>query len=523
MTILIVDDNEQNRYDTFFNSLPDMAFLKDEDHRHIMANQALLDFFGKSRDEIIGKTDFELMPQEAAQRCRDTDLQALQLQPGGVIRSEESAQGRVYESWKFRVQLAGGHWGVGGFIRDITDRKRAADALRASEAQLSNALQMAHAGQWEYDVGRDVFTFNDNFYRIFRTTAAEVGGYQLSSADYARKFCHPDDAALVGQEVRASNETADPNYSREFEHRILCADGKVGYIAVRFFIVKDAQGRTVKSYGVNQDITQQKRLQEERERLLAQLLQSQKLESIGTLASGIAHEINNPIMSIMGYAAMIAEEAGPKSPVAPLAAKIGKATEYVSAIVKNLLSFARRDQQPRLPAHICEIVERTLALVQFVLRFDQIVLEVRVPANLPEIECRSQQIQQVLMNLLTNGCDALNGKYPARDENKKLIITAREIGSADCEKWKAEGPIPRAWVRLTVEDRGAGIPENVRGRIFDSFFTTKSPGKGTGLGLSISHGIVKDHGGALWFESKAGQWTRFHVDLPVKDAGDSGS
>ncbi len=146
--------------------------------------------------------------------------------------------------------------------RSISERERLLHSLRESEAQLSNAMIMAHLGPWEYDVTKDLFTFNDNFYKIFRTTVEQVGGYTMSSADYARRFVHPDDLVVVSDETRKAIETTDPNFSRQLDHRILYADGEVGHISVRFFVVKDDLGRTVKTYGVNQDITERKRTEQ---------------------------------------------------------------------------------------------------------------------------------------------------------------------------------------------------------------------------------------------------------------------
>ncbi len=130
------------------------------------------------------------------------------------------------------------------------------------QAQLVNALEMAHLGRWEYDVANDLFTFNDHFYKIFRTTAKQIGGYTMSSAEYARRFVHPDNMTVVEEENRKAIEATDPNFSRQLEHRILYDDGTIGHISVRFFIVKDAQGLTVSTYGVNQDITDRKRMEE---------------------------------------------------------------------------------------------------------------------------------------------------------------------------------------------------------------------------------------------------------------------
>jgi PAS domain S-box-containing protein len=149
-----------------------------------------------------------------------------------------------------------------GVIIDVTEQKRVEASLRLSEAQLSNALAIARAAHWEYDVARDQFIFNDNFYRIFHTTAEQVGGYTMSSADYARRFVYPDEIGLVAREVQASIATNDCNYISELEHRIICADGAIGYVALRISVVKDTTGRTVRAFGVSQDITERKRNEE---------------------------------------------------------------------------------------------------------------------------------------------------------------------------------------------------------------------------------------------------------------------
>lgn len=143
-------------------------------------------------------------------------------------------------------------------IIDITDRKQAEEALRSSKEQLSNAMKIARAGHWEYDVASDLFTFNDHFYALFHTTADEIGSYTMSSTEYVQRFVHPDDMEVVSREVQAAIESTDPDFSHELEHRIIFAGGEVGHMAVRIFTVKDEKGRTIKTYGVNQDITSRK-------------------------------------------------------------------------------------------------------------------------------------------------------------------------------------------------------------------------------------------------------------------------
>jgi signal transduction histidine kinase len=320
------------------------------------------------------------------------------------------------------------------------------------------------------------------------------------------------------------------------------AEGTTYYVSARNLLVPDKNLMV----SIVWDLTPQKRLEAERLRLEIQLRQQQKLEALGTLAGGVAHEINNPIAGIMNYAQLILDRVPPGSPAAGHAQEIVQETERVATIVRNLLQFARQEKQTHSPARLADIVEQTLSLVRAVLRRDQITLTVDVPETLPPLRCRSQQLQQVLLNLLTNARDALNTKYPGYDPGKTLTITARLLdrlpvapGGREPDDrgraQRAEGTVhdvgppnrqseidnrqsPSCWLRLTVADRGTGIPAAIQDRLFDPFFTTKPRDQGTGLGLAISHGIVTDHHGRLSFETTPGEGAQFHIDLPV-DAG----
>jgi PAS domain S-box-containing protein len=288
------------------------------------------------------------------------------------------------------------------------------------------------------------------------------------------------------------------------EIRFRRKDGSQFWTRLEATMVQDGESKAPTCRVAVSDITEYKRLERERQAVEVHLRHQQKLESIGRLAGGVAHEINNPLTGIMGFAQLIAARIDKTSPLGEYASEIISLTERVAAIVGNLLTFARHETQSHSPADIHEIVGATLALIQTVMPRDQITLEMDIPENMPRIKCRSQQIQQVLMNLLTNARDALDEKYPECNPDKIIRVTAQVFEKAG-----------KAWIRTTVEDHGTGISPETHEKMFDPFFTTKEPGKGTGLGLAISHGIVEEHGGELHCESEPGQWTRFHLDLPV--------
>jgi signal transduction histidine kinase len=218
----------------------------------------------------------------------------------------------------------------------------------------------------------------------------------------------------------------------------------------------------------------------------------------------------NTIGSVTGAVAVVDAElingrADDPETVREFADEITRESERVATIVRNLLAFSRQEgEQPFERSEVRALIENTLSLVRAVLRKDQITVIVEIPDGLPAVRCRVQQIQQIIMNLVTNARDALNDRYAEFDDHKRITIRARDV--------TREG---RSWLRISVEDRAGGIPENIRARIFDPFFTTKGRDRGTGLGLAVSHGIAADHGGQLSVDSELGVGSQFHLDLPI--------
>lgn len=260
-------------------------------------------------------------------------------------------------------------------------------------------------------------------------------------------------------------------------------------------------GSTDTLEGTIADVSEKKQAERNVRALEKHVRHQQKLESIGTLASGVAHEINNPIQAIMGQAELLSLEPGIGDNVRSATTTIIEESERIARIVGSLLTFARKEPEQRKRELVKPIIEQTVGLVSSIMRKDGI--KVRVDYLQPDlaIVCDRQQIQQVLMNLLTNGRDALNARYPEVSPEKVIHVALTTTMFEGAE-----------WVRISVEDFGTGMPASVRERVFDPFFTTKRT-KGTGLGLSIGFGIVADHGGRLSVESEEGNFTRFHVDF----------
>jgi len=264
--------------------------------------------------------------------------------------------------------------------------------------------------------------------------------------------------------------------------------------------VKDAEGKVIFLLPEGRDITERKRSE-------AKAIRTAHLASLGEMAAGVAHEINNPINGVINYAQIIYNKVASDSREHEVAERIIKEGERIAKIVRDLLTFAH-DQGD---AHVVSCIEETLtdAMILCQLRIDQeqVLVQIHLETNLPKILMNPHQIQQVFMNLITNACHALSEKYPGEDADKILEISIKTIISTI-----------RPCLKITFTDHGIGIRKELLEKILNPFFTTKPAGIGTGLGLSISHGIIKRHKGSVEIVSEPGEFTQVTIVLPTANA-----
>jgi two-component system NtrC family sensor kinase len=240
---------------------------------------------------------------------------------------------------------------------------------------------------------------------------------------------------------------------------------------------------------VFEDQTDKRRLQE-------QLIQSEKMSAIGQLIAGVAHDLNNPLASVVGFSDFLAEASDvPPSLVEPLQV-IRQEAERAATIVKNLLSFARSQEEERKLQPLAPIIESTLVLLRNQLMAHKVEATLEMEAGLPEVWVNGNQIKQVFVNLINNACQAIASDAPSG----RLWITAKQTPDG---------------IAVSVTDSGPGMTEELAARVFEPFFTTKGEGEGTGLGLSICQGIVKEHGGRIALATKPRGGATFTVELPV--------
>ncbi len=370
--------------------------------------------------------------------------------------------------------------------KTTADRKRAEAALLESEEKLAEILNSFTDLIIVVDKDLNITWSNHVVVEFFGTDPVGKKCYDVFHVrDTPCATCHIEKCFEDGRGVENEIEYIGTNGVR----MDLWYTGSVA--------TRSEDGRPKSVIVVYRDITEKKQLQ-------AETARTGQLASIGELAAGVAHEINNPINGIINCAQLLIDESQEGSAQAQISDRIIKAGSRIAMIVRNLLSFARdHEDEPRL-ATVQDILSDSLNLAETQIRKDGIDLKVYIPDEIPKVRVRSHQIQQVFLNIISNARYALIKKPTLAPEDKIIEING-EVVTINKNKY----------VRVIFSDNGTGIAANIMDRICDPFFSNKPLGEGTGLGLSISHSIIKEHGGRLNFDSVEGDYTQVIVDLPV--------
>ena len=384
--------------------------------------------------------------------------------------------------------------------RDITDQKRKETELERMRRILNEGEKLAHLGSWEYVAQTQETLWSDEEFRIY---GFEPGAQSPDYAVMLKECIHPDDRGLLDTSFRACLQNGS---IFELEHRIVRPDGSVRFLYDLAHPHLDAAGKIVRYVGTTLDITERKQAEEQKFQLEAQLQQAQKMESVGRLAGGVAHDFNNMLGIILGYADMALRQVDAAQPLHADLEEICNAGERAADLTRQLLAFARKEViEPReldLNGAVGGMHKMLGRLIG-----ENICLVWNPGEDLWMVKMDPSQIDQILANLCVNARDAIANVGTITIGAKNC--TFDETHCADHVEFG-----PGEYVLLTVSDDGCGMDKETQTRIFEPFFTTKELGKGTGLGLATVYGAVRQNNGFINVHSEPGHGTTFEIYLP---------
>lgn len=396
---------------------------------------------------------------------------------------------------------------IDGIALDITDRKQAEEELKSSYNKLEKLNFIinhspAYAFLWVNEENWPVKFVSENVSSLLGYDADDF----LSGKVLFAETIHPDDVERVNREIENNLAMNITEYTQEY--RLISKQGEVKWVDDRTWVRKDEKGRLYYFQGILLDVTSRKQAEETQKKLAEQLSHSQKMDAIGQLAGGVAHDFNNVLGAVMGMAELLKKSVFPREKQIEFLDLILAATKRASELTKKLLTFSRKGTKISTAIDSIKVVNETISLLQHTLDKKVVVsMESKVSNSL--IVADDTLLQNALVNMGINASHAM-------ENGGSLVFTLRnvELDYDYCENSPFEIK-PGEYLEIGVKDTGTGIPPEISSRIFEPFFTTKQQGKGTGLGLSMVYGMVKEYGGAITVYSEMGVGTIFRLYLPV--------
>jgi PAS domain S-box-containing protein len=488
------------RYRRLFESAHDGILIVDPETRQIVdVNPFLTEFLGYSHEEFIGKELFEigLLKDEAASRAAFQELQST-----GYIRYDnlplETKDGRrVDVEFVSNLYQEGDQQIIQCNIRDISVRKLADATLRQSEERFKLVARVVSDLIWDWDLVTNKLWWSDGFMTTFGYVASEI---EPGIESFENRI-HPEDLRRVMDGIHHSIDSGAKSWTAEY--RFLRKDGGYAFVQDNGYILRDATGKGVRMVGGMRDLTEKKRME-------AQHLRAQRMESIGTLAGGIAHDLNNVLAPIMMSIELLKLDSINDPDRSSILNTIHVSCNRGADLVRQVLSFARGLDGQRISIRLRHLIDELQGIISHTFP-SNIKIVTKIPYDLWPIVGDPTQLHQVLLNLAVNARDAMPNGGTLTLTLANITLDAKTVDGC-------KGPTSGRHVLLQVSDTGLGIPPEIRERIFEPFFTTKEVGKGTGFGLATVHTIIKSHGGFLNVESEMGRGSTFNIYLPADPA-----
>jgi PAS domain S-box-containing protein len=491
----------EERYRTLVEESFDGIFVQ-KGPKIIFANQRLHEMLGYDQGELLGLDHWLVYHPDYQELTRERAQARMQ---GEMVPSQYDVKlQRKNGSWFFgdinaRAVRLDGEPGVQVWVRDITERKRAEQTLKESEQKYRTIIERIEEGYYEVDIAGNLTFFNDSWCKIFGYPEDELMGMNN------REYSAPETAKRIYQVFNTIYRTGKA--AKIVEYEIIRKDGNTRVLEMSASLMRDLEGKPIGFRGVARDVTKRKHAEEEKKKLEAQLTQAQRMEALGTLAGGIAHNFNNLLMGMQGNVSLMLLDTDSDHPNYERLNNIEKMVQNGSKLTSQLLGYAREGRYEVRPISLNQLVKDTSNT--FGMAKKDITVHQDLDKDLFGIIADQGQIEQVLLNLYVNTADAM-------PQGGDLFLKTMNVTHEDM-KGKPYKVKPGNYALLTVRDTGVGMDKKTKERIFDPFFTTKGLAKGTGLGLASVYGIIKAHGGYIDVYSEKGQGTTFKIYLPASE------